>query len=129
MPTQITLICWTHVGTIMLVHIHFVGPTSAIYIGQTHICLWDCATNMMAPRRANVWSNVGSTSYPHLQNKICIILYIKYTLIFILINISKMLHVSYCCMSHLLRRWPQWHNCVTPNAYRMQFLFVAVPGQ
>ena len=30
---------------------------------------------MMAPRRANVCPNVGSTLYPRLQNKICITLF------------------------------------------------------
>ena len=51
----------------------FVGPTSAINIGPMQLCSWDQrGTNMMAPRRANVWANVGSMSYPRLQNKICI---------------------------------------------------------
>ena len=39
---------------------------AVIYKGPTHFCSWDQhGTNMMAPSRANVWSNVGPTLVPH----------------------------------------------------------------
>ena len=75
-----------HVGPMLMVHIHFVGPTSAIHIGPTQLCSWDqCGTNIKAPYLANFWSNVDSTLYPRLQNKIYIIYLSNYLFIFILI--------------------------------------------
>ena len=58
---KIALICWAHVGPMWTVHIRFVDPALAIHIGPTQLCSWDQrGTNMMAPRRANVWSYVAS---------------------------------------------------------------------
>ena len=60
--TQVLLICWAHN--------HLVRQTLAFHIGPTQLCLWSQrGTNTTAPCRANVWTNVGSTSY-----HICIIL-------------------------------------------------------
>ena len=65
-----------HVGPMLTVHIHFVGPTSAMHIAPTQLSSWDQRwTNMMALRRANVWPIVGSMLYPRLQNKNFIILF------------------------------------------------------
>ena len=39
--SQIAMICWTHVGTTMTAHIHFVGPTSTVHVGPAQVCSWD----------------------------------------------------------------------------------------
>ena len=74
---------------------------------------------MRAPRRANVWSQVGSTLYPHLQNIFFMILF-------------SIIFIYFICYYHMLFMYMLSspvclsHNCDTLIAYRMQLLFVAV---
>ena len=92
-------------------NIDMLGPHGHNNVGQHSLCgpnvgnlhrsnayllVGSCNQHDGSTQGQRVWSNVGSTSYPHLQNKF---------ILFYLLNIHSFLYrliFLKCCMSHLV---------------------------